>query len=65
MLARIMLVIGKYSFRFGRSITRSPGSRPNGSWLIQGHKRPVTRTAMPMTISARCTTAESPWDCWN
>ena len=54
MLIMIIVVIGIYIFRLGRSITISPGSRPMGILPIQGQSRPMIKNIMPIPIRVFC-----------
>ena len=55
-LITTIVVIGKYIFRFGRSMTISPGSRPMGNFPSQGQKRPTARNTTPKRINDFCMT---------
>lgn len=52
----IMVVMGMYIFRLGRSIIISPGRRPMGSLPSQGQKSPTARNITPKPISTFCIT---------
>jgi hypothetical protein len=54
MLIMIMVVIGMYIFRFGRSITISPGSRPMGNFPSHGQRSPAARNITPSMINVFC-----------
>ena len=58
MLTKIMVVIGKNSFKFGRLITMSPGSRPMGSLPSQGHSKPTITKTTPTVIRIFCMTGQ-------
>jgi hypothetical protein len=49
-----MVVMGMYIFRFGLSITISPGSRPMGTLPSHGHRSPTARNIAPSMISVFC-----------
>ena len=55
-LITTIVVIGKYIFRLGRSMTISPGSRPMGNFPSQGQKRPTARNTTPKRINDFCMT---------
>jgi hypothetical protein len=50
MLIRIMVVMGIYRLKPGRLTIISPGSLPNGSFPIHGHKSPTTIIISPRII---------------
>ena len=49
----IIVVIGMYTFRSGRSIAMSPGRRPSGSFPSHGHASPTTMRIAPAITSIR------------
>ena len=53
-LIMIIVVIGMYIFRFGRSITISPGSRPMGNFPSHGQRSPAARNITPSMINVFC-----------
>ena len=50
----IIVVTGAKSLNPGRSITKSPGSRPNGSFESQGHNTPAASISRPAPMRKRC-----------
>ncbi|KPJ99594.1 MAG: hypothetical protein AMJ60_04475 [Desulfobacterales bacterium SG8_35] len=50
----IMVVMGKYIFRFGRSMIISPGRRPMGNFPSHGQKSPTARNITPNAINVFC-----------
>ena len=50
-----IVVNGKNSRKPGRSIRKSPGSRPSGSLEIHGQASPTSAMTMPRANKARCT----------
>ena len=52
----IMVVMGKYIFRLGLSMTISPGRRPIGNFPSQGQRSPIARNTPPKTINVFCMT---------
>ena len=51
-----IVVIGKYIFRLGLSMTISPGRRPMGNLPSHGQKRPTATNTTPKRINDFCMT---------
>jgi len=55
-LISIMVVIGKYIFKLGLSMTISPGKRPIGNFPSHGQRSPTARNTTPNAINVFCMT---------
>ena len=53
-LITTIVVIGRNSLNPGRSIRKSPGSRPSGSFETHGQASPTSEMMIPRMKSARC-----------
>ena len=51
-----IVVIGKYIFKLGLSMTISPGRRPMGNLPSHGQKRPTATNTTPKRINDFCMT---------
>jgi hypothetical protein len=50
----IIVVMGKYIFRLGLSMTISPGKRPMGNLPSHGQRSPTARNITPNIINVFC-----------